>query len=249
MAERRENSVLFSLKELRRIEDDRVKKEQEEAQARLEAEKQAKEAAVRAARDDEERRKREEEDRVRRIEEDKEHKVREEQYRLQEAERRARVEGELKLQEERMRLEVQARSGHKSPVKAIAGVTVVLVLVAVGLGFRMYSSHQAELQIAQARNEELERQGKLAQAEYERKMSAIQKEMEQKLATAKSEDERSRIRDEYQAQQRQAEFAKRTHRASAGNRPSGDRGDAPAAPGVRPRLGKKDVSDNPLEGL
>src|SRR6266478_994811 len=138
MAERRENSVLFSLKELRRIEDDRVKKEQEEARARLEADKLAKEAAVRAARDDEERRKRDEEDRLRRIEEDKDNKVREEQFRLQEAERRHRVEGELKLQEERMRLEVQARSGHKSPIKAIVGVTVVLVLVAGGLGLRMY---------------------------------------------------------------------------------------------------------------
>ena len=57
MSERpRENSVLFSLRELRRIEDDRVKKEQEAARAKAEAERQAKEAADRAARDAEERR-------------------------------------------------------------------------------------------------------------------------------------------------------------------------------------------------
>ena len=36
-----ENSVLFSLRELRRIEDDRVKKEQEAARAKAEAERQA----------------------------------------------------------------------------------------------------------------------------------------------------------------------------------------------------------------
>ena len=36
-----ENSVLFSLRELRRIEDDRVKKEQESARAKADAERQA----------------------------------------------------------------------------------------------------------------------------------------------------------------------------------------------------------------
>ena len=54
-----ENSVLFSLCELRRIEDDRVKKEQEAARAKAEAERQAKEAADRATREAEERRARE----------------------------------------------------------------------------------------------------------------------------------------------------------------------------------------------
>src|SRR5436309_2015720 len=48
MSDRRENSVLFSLKELRRIEDDRVRREQDELTARLEAERAAKEAAERA---------------------------------------------------------------------------------------------------------------------------------------------------------------------------------------------------------
>lgn len=245
MAERRENSVLFSLKELRRIEDDRVKKEQDEAVARAEAERAAKEAAVRAAREEEERRKRDEVDRLRRAEEDKEHKAREDHMRLQEAERRARVDGELRLQEERMRLEVQARSG-KSPIKAIATVTVVLVAIAGALGYKMYSNHQAEIQVIQQRNDELERQSKLAQAEYERKMSAIQKEMEQKLAAAKNEDERSRIRAEAAQAERVAEAVKRHH---ATGRPGAAPGqESPAAP-VRARIGKKEVSDNPLEGL
>ncbi len=246
MAERRENSVLFSLKELRRIEDDRVKKEQEDAQARAEAERQAKEAAVRAAREDEERRKRDEEDRVRRIEEEKEHKTREEQFRLQEAERRARVEGEIRLQEERMRLEVHARSG-KSPVKAIAGVTVALVAIAGGLGYKMYAKHQAELLVAQQRNDELERQNKVAQAEYERQMANIKKQMESKLAAAKSDDERNRIRDEAAQAARAAEVVKR-HRAT-GRAGAGDRPDTTLSPAARARIGKKDVSDNPLEGL
>jgi hypothetical protein len=244
MAERRENSVLFSLKELRRIEDDRVKKEQEDARARAEAERQAKEAAVRAAREEEMQRQRDEENRLRRVEEEKEQKVREEQFRLQEAERRARVEGELRLQEERMRLEVQARSTGKSPVKAIIGVTLVLVAVAGTLGYKMYAKHQAELLAAQQRNDELERQNKLAQAEYERKMDAIKKEMDQRLSAAQSDDERNRIRAE--AAQAAAEAAKR-HRAAG--RPTNDRPEpTPVAP-VHRTIGKKTVSDNPLEGL
>ena len=143
MSERRENSVLFSLKELRRIEDDRVKREEDEAKAKAEAERAAKEAAVRRAREEEEQRRRAEEDRLRRIEEDKENQLREEQLRMQEAERRQRVEGELRLQEERMRLEMQSRKTN-SPIKAVVSVAAVLVLIAGGLGYRMYSQHQAE---------------------------------------------------------------------------------------------------------
>ena len=248
MAERRENSVLFSLKELRRIEDDRVKKEQDDARARAEAERQAKEAAARAAREDEERRVREEEDRVRRVEEEKEQKVRDDQFRLQEAERRARVEGEIRLQEERMRLEVQARSTGKSPVKAIVGVTVALVAIAGGLGYKMYAKHQTELAVVQQRNEELERQSKLAQAEYERKMDAIRKEMDSKLSAAKSDEERIRIRAEAAQAERAAEAVKR-HRAGGGRVGGGERGDTPGPAPIRKVGGKREVSDNPLEGL
>jgi hypothetical protein len=109
----------------------------------------------------------------------------------------------------------------------------------------MYSSHQAELQVAQARNDELARQNKLAQADFERKTAAIQKDMEQRLAAAKSDEERLKIRAEAAALVERANEAKR-HRAAPG-RP--ERAEAtPAAP-ARPRLGKKDVKDDPLEGL
>ena len=68
-----ENSVLFSLRELRRIEDDRVKKEQETVRAKAEAERQAKEAAEQATREAEARRVHEEQDRIRREHEEHEH--------------------------------------------------------------------------------------------------------------------------------------------------------------------------------
>jgi len=149
MSDRRENSVLFSLKELRRIEDDRVRLEQDELAARRESERSAKEAAERAAREAEERRQREEAERVRRAEEEHQAKNREDHMRLQETERRARVEGEMRINEERMRLEVHAKA-RSSPVKAVVTVAVILIAAGGGLGYKMYTQHQAELAAQQA---------------------------------------------------------------------------------------------------
>jgi hypothetical protein len=244
MAERRENSVLFSLKELRRIEDDRVKKEQDEVKARVDADRAAKEAAERAARDAEERRRHEEEDRLRRFEAEKETKIREEQMRLQETERRLRIEGEMRLQEERMRLEVHAKAQSKSPVKAVIGVAAVLVLVAGALGYKMYSQHQVELAVERNERQRIETEAKAAQLEAEKKVAAIQKEMNDKLANAKSDEERQRIKAEAiqaQVQARAAATTRGTHR------PGGKEGTA-AGTGVH-RVVKHEVSNDPLEGL
>jgi hypothetical protein len=243
MSERRENSVLFSLKELRNIEDGRVKKEREEADARVEAERAAKASAERAVREAEERRIREEEDRVRRIEEEKENRVREEQMRLQEAERRARVEGEVRLQEERLRLEVHAKTQQKSPLKAILGVTGVLVIVAGGLGYKMYSDHQAEIAIERKKLADSQEAARAAQAELQAKFAALQKETDEKLAKAQTDEQRSQIR--LEAAQRRADLQSggRSHAKAAS--PPAEKTNVPA---LR-KVGKKDVSDNPLEGL
>ena len=244
MSERRENSVLFSLKELRRIEDDRVKREEDEAKARAEADRAAKEAAVRRAREEEDQRRRDEEDRVRRMEMEKETRAREEQLRLQEGERRQRVEGELRLQEERMRLEVQSRKS-SSPVKAVVSVAAVLVLIAGVLGWRMYSQHQAELADAAATRARLEADARAAQLEFEKKMTAIQHEMDAKLKAAATDAERARIRDEMAARQEVArqEAAKRAHK------PGGkEAGATPVAP-VYHKVEKKTFKDDPLDGL
>jgi hypothetical protein len=243
MSERRENSVLFSLKELRNIEDGRVKKEKDEAEARVEADRAARMAAERAVREAEERKLRDEEDRVRRVEEEKESRSREEQMRLQEAERRARVDGEVRLQEERLRLEVQAKTQHKSPLKAILGVTGVLVVVAVGLGYKMYSDHQAELATERANSARLEEASRAKQAELEAKFAALQKDTDSKLAKAETEAERAQIR--LDAAKQRADIA--NSRPSHGH--SSPKPDAPAPPAVHKVAGKRTVSDNPLEGL
>jgi hypothetical protein len=244
MSERRENSVLFSLKELRNIEDGRVKKEKEEANARLEADRAAKAAAERTIREAEERKLREEEDRVRRIEEDKVSRVREEQMRLQEAEQRARIEGEVRLQEERLRLEVQAKTQHKSPLKAILGVTGVLVVIAVGLGYKMYSDHQTEIAAERANSARLEAEAKAKQVEFEARLASLQKDTDAKLAKAQTEAERSQIR--LEAARQRADIA--NARPASHGHSAGKAEDKPT-PGVRRGVGKRDVSDNPLEGL
>jgi hypothetical protein len=243
MSERRENSVLFSLKELRNIEDGRQKKEKDEAEARLEADRATKLAAERAVRDEEERKVREEQDRLRRIEDEKESRSREEQMRLQEAERRARVEGEVRLQEERMRLEVHAKTQHKSPLKAILGVTGVLVIVAGGLGYKMYSDHQAELTVERQKRADAEAAAHAAQAELQAKFAALQKETDDKLAKAATDAEKAQIRAD--AAQRRAELQSGGHPHA---RPAAKSDEKTNVPALR-KIGKKDVSDNPLEGL
>jgi hypothetical protein len=244
MSERRENSVLFSLKELRNIEDGRVQKEKQEANARLEADRAAKLAAERAVREAEERRVREEEDRVRRVEDEKEGRVREDQMRLQEAERRARVEGEVRLQEERLRLEVHAKTQHKSPLKAILGVAGVLVVVAGGLGYKMYSDHQTELAAERANSARIEAEAKAAKAEFEGRLAALQKDTDAKLARAQTDAERAQIR--LDAARARADIA--NSRPSHGGHAASPAAEKPAAPGVR-HVVKKDISNNPLDGL
>ena len=104
---RETNSVLFSLRELRRIEDDRVKKEQDEARARAEADaprrkrQTAPPETPRSADGSTTR------TRARRARDEEEPASARTPCALQEAERRARVEGEVRINEERMRLDAQ----------------------------------------------------------------------------------------------------------------------------------------------
>ncbi len=249
MSDRRENSVLFSLKELRRIEDDRQRREQDELAARREAERAAKEAAELAAREEEERRRREEEERIRRVEEEKSARLREEQLRLEEAERRARVEADMKIQQERMRLEVQARAKN-SPVKAVVGASLIIIAIAGGLGYKMYQQHQAEMAAKSAQLALVEQQKAQlaaaaikAEAEYKSQIDAIKKEMDDKLAHATSDAERARIREEAT----RAAVAARSKRNATSGKNSNSESSSSANKIRAP--GKHEISDNPLEGL
>src|SRR5499426_2949939 len=148
-SDRAENSVLFSLKELRRLEDERVKAEADARRAQAEAERRAKAEAEQRARDEASRRAREEEERRRRVESEREARERENRLRLEEAERRARVEGELRLREVQLLEEQRQRHLHgrlfgRSAWMAAAAGVALFVAVGGGLAARASQQHQAE---------------------------------------------------------------------------------------------------------
>jgi colicin import membrane protein len=237
-----ENSVLFSLRELRRIEDDRIKKEQEATRAKVEAERQAKEAAERAAREAEERRIRDDAERVRMAREADEQRQRDDHMRLQEAERRARVEGEMRINEERMRLEIQHKKKH-SPVKAVLSVAGVIVLIAGGVGYKMYSDHQKELQAARDERVRIEIEAKKKQAEIEARYASIEKDFAAKLKKATSQAEIEALQKERLQQRLEAQAGRpsRPHASPAKTEPD--------KPQLNKPKGKREISDNPLDGL
>jgi len=237
-----ENSVLFSLRELRRIEDDRVKKEQDASRAKAEAERQAKEAAEQAARDAEERRVRDEAERARMAREAEEQRDREGNLRLQEAERRARVEGEMRINEERMRLEIQHKKKH-SPVKAVLGVAGVLVLIGGGVGYKMYSDHQRELAVAREEKARVEIEAKKKQAEIEARYAMIEKVFTEKLKKAKSQADIDALQKERLQQRLEAQSGRpssRPHAAPKAEEPKKT---------VVPNFKKRDIPDDPTLGL
>lgn len=236
-----ENSVLFSLRELRRIEDDRVKKEQDAARAKAEAERQARDDAERRAREAEEQRVRDEQERARMAHEAHEQRQRDDSMRLQEAERRARVDGEMRINEERMRLEIQHRKKH-SPVKAVLGVAGVLVLIGAGVGYKMYTDHQHELAVAREEKARVEMEAKKREAELEAKYAAIEKDFAARLSKAKSQAEIEQLQKERLQSRLDAQQGKAVRPHPAAAKP-----DTPAGPKL-PK-GKRDISDNPLDGL
>ena len=248
--QREENSVLFSLKELRRLEDDRQRQEDEERRATVEAERRAREDAERRVREDAERRVRDEEARVRRVDEERVAREREEQLRLAEAERRARVEGEMRLQEQRMRLEVHAQKA-KSPVKAIVGAIAVVLAMAGGMALKLSSDAKAAKQaalIAEQDRVNAEREKARVAEEAKQRVAAVQrqydtllKQMQDELSTARTKADRDAI-------QSKIDNLKKRGGKHPGGAPGTTATGAPAAnPGAGIRI--REISDDPTAGL
>src|SRR5262249_40974663 len=143
MAERRENSVLFSLSELRKIEEDRIRQEDDARKQAAEAARRAQEEADARVRAEEERKRKDAEEFAMRERLEKERIAPQANHKLQEAERRARIEADAKLREQQMHLEMQMK--HKAPpIKAIVTVVGILFAIVCGLGYYMYNQHQQE---------------------------------------------------------------------------------------------------------
>ncbi len=148
MAEKKESSVLFSLRELRDIEDQRI---QEETSAQKQAEEdriRAQMDAERRAREAEENARRAKLDEEQRRREDEERRLREEQLRLEETERRARVEAQAALERERVarEMEIRAVEAQKKRPTALVAMAVGLLVVIGGLGIFLYNQRQETAQ-------------------------------------------------------------------------------------------------------
>jgi len=240
---RAENSVLFSLKELRRFEDERVKAEADARRAQAEAERRAKAEAEQRARDEETRRAREEDERRRCVQSEREAREREDRLRVEETERRARVEGELKLREQLLREEqrqrhVQGRVFGRSAWMAVAAGAAMFVAIGAGLVAWTSRQHQAE---KQALEREIE-QARAAQLAFNEKIRALEEKAQRDIAEAKTAKDQARIMADL----------KRQKQALEADRPRPPRRIAPPprpiAPPKRPFgvPGKPEIKDDPL---
>jgi hypothetical protein len=210
MAEKRENSVLFSLRELRQIEDDRIKSEEQAARQREEDEKARVLAAERQKREEEERKIRAAEDAERARVEAKERLEREERLRLQEAEKRAQVDAQARLEEQRLKMEIDARAREASTKRAkilVAVSAAAFVLAVVGVVAAKWSkdreaaaAEQAalkarEAEVANKRVEDQQRQFEAKLAEIRQDDAQLAKVFED-INKSKSTEERQRLNEE-----------------------------------------------------
>ena len=237
MAEKRENSVLFSLRELKNIEEDRVKEEHDDRKRRDDEIRAAKEAEERAARDAAERARKDAEEAERRRYDEIERQKREEQLRLDESERKARVEAQMKLEEQRLKMEIDAQAMHgakKGSPKALLAISGILVLVVAVGGFFAYNTIQenekkqqllrAQAVEAQAANDALKKELDRLAAEGE----ALDKEYATTLEAYKNADEVQKKALEEKLKRLQAEKQANTDAKKNANRGGKSGGTKPA---------------------
>jgi len=240
MGERREDSVLLALNELKKIQDERRQEEEDEERRKEEGLKLAREAEVRRAVEEEERKKREEQDRIKREAEEKARQEREERMKVAaaaaEAEARERVKADHDLNLHKASLDAQ----HKKkvpwmPIGIIGGVAVAVVAT---LLYNMGKEKEKLQEIA----EDQARQAQKAQEENERLTGLIEqgeqraRELEAKLAGATTDEERRKIKQQIDSERNRLKNLRRGPRA-------------PAAPAKKPGIQIKGDLNDPLEGL
>lgn len=225
--EPKENSVLVALRELQRIERERVQKEQEAEDLRLDGDRRAREETERQARAEAEQRARDEEQRRQQAEEERQRQEREERLRLEEAERRARIEAQATLDRERIRIEAEARAkGHRVPWGPVGAAIGILVIAAGALGYLLIQKEQERKQAAEAARLELEaNEARLstlttAMTKSQERMHVL----EERLARAKTQAEieaiRQRIEQEHAETQRiQTDIRHEQKKPASGKKP------------------------------
>jgi hypothetical protein len=189
-SDRPESSVLFSLRELRHLEDERVKAEAEARQAQADAERRAKAEAERRARDEETRRVREEDELRARAESEHQARQREDRLRVEEAERRARVEGELALRkeqllEEQRQRQAQGRRFGRSAWMAAAAGAALFAAVGGGLAAQAARQHHAEKMALEGEIARRGEQARAAQTDFDERIRALEGKAHREVGDAK----------------------------------------------------------------
>lgn len=237
MSEQKESSVLFSLKELMNLEEDRIKGEEQQKAAAVAAAEKARIDAERVARDAEEARIRAEEERRR----TEEQRSREEHARL-DAIRQAEIEKARLETEQQARLAAMAAQQHherslaalqhdeskKKLRKLLIGVIAGVVVVAVGAGFVINDTIQKNevARVAQeARARDAEEQVKRLEA-ARKESEAKEGELRRQLDTAKDDATRLALQKQLEAEQEK----QKQLRTGGGGRAGG----APASGGNKP---------------
>jgi colicin import membrane protein len=236
MSEQKESSVLFSLKELMNLEEDRIKQEESARQRQAAAENQARLDAERRARDQEEARLNAEQERRR----SDEQRVREDAARLEairqaeiekarlDAENAARTEQLKHQQEHERQIKALSQDKHKKRLTLIVTLSLIgLVVALVGGGWYIKSQSDARDAEALAHRQEMAAQ----QAQYEKLQSQLQGQMDQvtqlESAVSNARDDAARAA----AQQKLLEAknqAADTQKALRNAAPRGGGGPAPA---------------------
>jgi colicin import membrane protein len=232
MAEQKESSVLFSLKELMNLEENRIKEEEQEKEkrARAEAERRAREEAERRAA--EAARLQQEED-ARRAEE---LRKREESTRLEairlgeiekakaEAEHIARMQAMQAQQAHEQQIAALASDSTKKRLKLIvAGVSAVLVIGGILTAVMISKANEEQRQrdaIALAERQRVEAAQKKALEELD-KLRADQEALQSQLANAKDEAARREIEAKLAASKADSDAKAKAVRSGGGSRPSG----------------------------
>jgi len=174
--EKRENSVLFSLRELREIEENRVQEEDAAVRAKEEARVRAQQAEEARRRAEEEARIQAERDHQRSIEEARLGAEREARMRVEAAEAAERARQQAALEQQRLHQEMEIRRAEvakKRPtwMLVVTGLAVLGIVVAAVVGYNAYTSSQDDRQKAdqaEREKEEYAQQVKKLQADVEK---------------------------------------------------------------------------------
>lgn len=240
MSEQKESSVLFSLKELMNLEEDRIKQEETARQRQADAANQARLDAERRAREAEEARLSAEEERRR----TEEQRTREEAARLEairhaeiekarlDAENAARTEQLKHQQEHERQIKALNQDKHKKRLTQIATGAGILLLVAVVGGVYAYktTSDAAEAQriaAAQALQEKQDQVDKLMR-QYKEQQDQVAS-LESAVTNAKDDAARAAAQQKLLEAQKQAAET-RKNISSVQSRPTSGGGTKPAKP-------------------